>query len=160
MSNDYFSQRAFIPTLLFGIPILSVLCAAGGLLSLLMHVYTDFDAAFSGGALPTFSFTACLLRALWLSFGTFAAYLGGRFLLALLGLRLGMLYPLAGAAVAAFMNIRLLRGFLGSFGTLTAVWSVVLFVAWFAVLDSLEPERGARWRTVLLSLLRTKRRFR
>lgn len=160
MSNEYFSQRALIPTLVLGIPALSVLCAVGGLLCAIAPIYTDFEAAFAAGPLPAFSFIGCLVRALGLTFGTFAAYLGGRFLLTLFRLRFGMFYPLTGATVATFMAVRLLRGFFGSFGTLMAAWSIVLFVAWFATLDSLEPERGAYWRPSLLSMFRSNRKSR
>ncbi|MDR3231232.1 MAG: hypothetical protein LBT65_07315 [Synergistaceae bacterium] len=154
MLKDYFARSVLVITLLTGIPALTLIGAAGGVICSMSFLYSGgIERLAAGGALPPTAIYMWLDGTLWRVISAFGLFLGARVVFLLLRLRWNIFLSQAAAGVGTFLVIRYLYGILGVFNTILSVWSVVMFVAFLAVFDSLEPERGERWRGIFRSLL-------
>jgi hypothetical protein len=149
--KDYFGRTVFAATLLIGIPALTVLWFAGGAActtALTWQIAGEFG---EGSALPR-PIPLNLHEALLWTILSFGIFLGVRSVFLALRLRWNLFLSQIMAALGAFLLIRLMYRTLGVFNTPLSVWSVIMFVAFLSVFDSLEPERGDRWRAFFRAL--------
>jgi hypothetical protein len=149
MLKSYFGRSVFAATLLIGVPVLVLLWFAGGVVCSMALTWQVMGEGDMPGNVPM---ALNLYPALWRTILSFGIFLSARAAFLILKLRWNIFLSQIMAGVATFLLIRVLYDLLGVFTTPLSVWSVITFVAFLSVFDSLEPERGDRWRAFFLVL--------
>ncbi|MDR3265274.1 MAG: hypothetical protein LBT15_04590 [Synergistaceae bacterium] len=155
MLRDYFARPVLAATVLIGVPALALLWFAGGVVCAMTSAYGGLSAyaELGEGMLPGRGMPLNVYEAVWRIGLAFGAFLGVRAVFLHLRLRWNIFFSQIAAGAATFFLIRLLYNTVGRFNTGLSVWSVIMFVAFLAAFDSLEPERGERWRDFIRVLI-------